>query len=61
MEDRTCWICLQGGANCLDHDHETKIIRGWTHKVCNFAEGYIKSCPAPRQALLTLLSKVQND
>lgn len=37
-----CPICFQRGKMCIDHDHETKQLRGWLCKKCNIALGYMK-------------------
>ena len=53
--DRTCWICHRGMATHLDHDHGTRVIRGWTHLGCNTAEGSVMSSPDPIATAATLL------
>mgnify|MGYP001558442209 FL=1 len=57
-QDRHCWLC--GGVSIgnmeLDHDHETLIVRGWSHEQCNMAEGHVKYSFNPQQLLVTLLS-----
>lgn len=43
--DRWCWLC--GGTQlkgmCLDHDHDTGRIRGWSHFHCNVVEGMVRN------------------
>ena len=35
-----CWLCGKDGSGLhLDHDHQTKEIRGWAHRNCNLLEG----------------------
>ena len=53
--DRTCWMCHQAGATHLDHDHRTLVIRGWTHRVCNIAEGSVMASPDPIATAAALL------
>ena len=55
--DHVCWLCGEGGAAHLDHNHDTKTIRGWTHSACNSAEGLIKISPNPK-ALVDALSRL---
>ena len=55
-KDRICWMCKTKGTNLhLDHNHKTKKIRGWSHRVCNMAEGAVKASPNPKTLLRTLL------
>ena len=57
LEHRTCWLCGDPGVQLsLDHNHETKNIRGWTHYICNTVEGMVMACSNP-QALLRSLAK----
>lgn len=57
-QGRTCWLCGSDpiGSMNLDHDHDTLTVRGWAHRSCNLAEGYIKDSPSPQYLLSTLLS-----
>ena len=59
MKDRTCWLC--GGAPRghmhLDHNHETKEIRGWTHRACNMAEGLVRASPNPEELSKSLVKE----
>ena len=61
-QERKCWLCAQpaSGRMDLDHNHETKVIRGWAHKVCNVAEGYVRSSPDPVALLKTLSGETEN-
>ena len=58
VEDRCCWLCGCGGQSLkLDHNHKTLKIRGWTHAVCNTAEGMIMKSPNPTRLLATLATE----
>ena len=53
--ERRCWMCEEKGENMhLDHDHEIRKIRGWSHHLCNTAEGIVMKSPNPDNLIKTL-------
>mgnify|MGYP001616645230 CR=1 FL=1 len=59
-EDRRCWLCGENGKDMhLDHDHRTLIIRGWSHGVCNSAEGFVVKSPNPERLLASLGTRLR--
>jgi recombination endonuclease VII len=40
--DGRCWICKVHSADCVDHCHETGVVRGALCRVCNMALHYVE-------------------
>ena len=56
IDERICHLCgHKNDVSHLDHDHDTKKIRGWSHKLCNAAEGYVKNSVDPTALLYRLV------
>lgn len=54
-ETRRHWRTGEIKALCIDHDHETGIVRGLLCGSCNFALGYIKDRPEIAEAMVDYL------
>ena len=58
-ENRRCWLCKEAGEKLhLDHDHANLRIRGWTHSLCNNAEGMVRKSPNPNN-LIWEIARIQ--
>jgi hypothetical protein len=40
--DGLCWICRISPVDCVDHNHETGIVRGALCRVCNMVLHYVE-------------------
>ena len=58
QSERWCHLCkeLVSGKMHLDHNHDTKEIRGWAHIGCNVAEGLVGKSPNSIQLIRSLLN-----
>ena len=58
QSERACFFCGEPpqGKMALDHDHGTAKIRGWSHEMCNTAEGTIGAAPNPGTLLRFLVA-----
>ncbi len=56
-----CWLCNDRKATCIDHDHETKKVRGMLCNRCNTGLGFLgDTVESLEQAIQYLKASVDN-